>query len=186
MPMAYDIVRWICGVILFAVILTVLILFFKQKKAKAVVTSAFAAIIITAILFFIPFENYVYRFPSIEKIYEYKHHEPLLTYFQGNEGIVCIAERSDGSNINYYFQKKQDKYTIPFSVTDSTQRRSSRYGVFMIKKFDTETIIYTQVSDIEYDGEKFQNGGMGYYYYVIDGNFIASKLTYLGEKITLV
>lgn len=184
--MAYDIVRWICGVVLFAVILIVLCLAFKQKKAKAAVTAAFTAIILTAISFFVPFENYFYNFSSVKKIYEYKHHEPLLTYFQGNEGVVCIAERNDGSNINYYFEKKQDKYIIPFSITDNTQRRSSRYGIFMIKKFKNETIIYTQVSDAEYNGEKFESGGMGYYYFIIDDGFIQSKLTCDGEKINLV
>lgn len=187
--MAYDIIRWICGVVLFTVLLSVMCIVTKKKgkkTGKAAVTAAFTAIIITAVSFFIPIENAVHPFKSVEDIFSYRYHEELLTYFQCDEGVVCIAGRSDGSNINYCFEKRDGKYYLPFNLVDDTQRRSSIHGIFIIKKFDTQTIVFTQVSGTQYDGEDFTDGGMGYSYYVIDGKFNSAKLTYEGEKIQLV
>lgn len=183
--MAYDIIRWICGGILFVILLLILCIVLK-KKGKGAVTAAFVSIILTAVAFVVPIENYVHTFKDVEDIFAYKHHEELLTYFQCDDGVVCIAGRPDGSNINYYFDKKDGKLQIPFSLTDDTQRRSSKYGIYMIKNFENQTMVFTQVSDSEYDGAKFKDGGMGYYYMVIDGFFIPSKLSVSGEKVTLV
>lgn len=183
--MAYDIIRWIGGVILFAVILTVLCIISK-KKGKAVVTAAFISIILTAFFFLVPVENYVHPFDDIETAFAYRYHEPLLTYFQCDEGVVCIAEKNDGSNINYCFNKDDGHYYLPLSIVDQTQMRSSSYGVFMIKRFDKQTIIFTQVSQTEYNGKPFSDGGMGYFYFVIDGNFNPSRLTCSGKKVDLV
>ena len=56
--MAYDIIRWICGAVLFVILLTVLCIVSK-KKGKAAVTAAFVSIILTAASFLIPVENYI-------------------------------------------------------------------------------------------------------------------------------
>lgn len=187
--MAYDIIRWICGFALFAVMLSIMCVITKKKgtkTGKSAVTAAFASIIITAVCFFIPIENIVHPFNSVEDIFSYRYHEELLTYFQCDEGVVCIAGRTDGSNINYCFEKHDGKYYLPFALIDDTQRRSSIHGIFIIKSFDTQTIVFTQVSDTQYDGKDFIDGGMGYSYCVIDGKFNSSKLTYEGEKIQLV
>lgn len=187
--MAYDIIRWVCGVVLFAVLLSVMCIIAKKngkKTGKSAVTAAFASIIITAVCFFIPIENVVHPFSSVEDIFSYRYHEELLTYFQCDEGVICIAGRTDGSNINYCFEKRDGKYYLPFTLVDDTQRRSSIHGIFIIKSFDTQTIVFTQVGGTEYDGESFIDGGMGYSYFVIDGKFNPSCLTCDGEKIQLV
>ena len=57
---------------------------------------------------------------------------------------------------------------------------------FLIKKFENQSVIFTQVSRTAYDGAEFQDGGVGYYYFVVDGNFIPSRLTVSGEKVVLV
>ncbi len=183
--MAYDIIRWIGGAVLFAILLIVLCLVSK-KKSKAAVTAAFTAIILTAVSFVIPLENYIHPFTSVEKLFEYRYHEQLITYFECDEGVVCIAERNNGSNVNYCFNKDGEKLLLPFSLMDDTQHRSSKYGVFLIKKFKNQSLIFTQVDDVKYDGEDFRNGGMGYYYFVVDGNFIPSRMTCSGEKVELV
>ena len=66
--MAYDIIRWICGAVLFAILVTVLCIVSK-KKGKAAVTAAFVAIILTAVSFFVPLENYIHPFDSVEKLF---------------------------------------------------------------------------------------------------------------------
>ena len=183
--MAYDIIRWICGAVLFVILLTVLCIVSK-KKGKAAVTAAFVSIILTAASFLIPVENYICSFTSVEKLFGYRYHEELVTYFECDEGVVCIAERGSGVNVNYCFIKKDGKLTLPFSLVDDTQHRSSKYGVFLIKKFENQSVIFTQVSRTAYDGVEFKDGGVGYYYFVVDGNFIPSRLTVSGEKVVLV
>lgn len=183
--MAYDIVRWIGGAVVFAILLTVLCIVSK-KKGKAAVTAAFTAIILTAVSFVVPLENYIHPFDSVEKLFDYRYHENLVTYFGCDEGVVCIAERNDGSNVNYCFNKDGKKILLPFSLMDDTQHRSSKYGVFLIKKFEEQNLIFTQVDDVAYDGKEFTNGGAGYYYFVVDGHFIPSRLTCNGEKVVLV
>lgn len=183
--MAYDIVRWIGGAILFAILLTVLCIVSK-KKGKAAVTAAFVSIILTAVSFVIPIENYVHPFSSVEKLFAYRYHEELVTYFECDEGVVCIAGRNDGSNVNYCFEKKGDKLLLPFSLVDDTQHRSSKFGVYLVKKFENQTLVFTQVSDSAYDGNAFAASDSGYYYYTVDGNFIPSRLTCSGEKVVLV
>ncbi len=183
--MAYDIVRWIGGAVIFAILVTVLCIVSK-KKGKAAVTAAFTAIILTAVSFVIPFENYIHPFDSVEKLFAYRYHEELITYFECDEGVVCIAGRNNGSNVNYCFNKDGGKLLLPFSLMDDTQHRSSKYGVFLIKKFENQNVVFTQVDDVKYDGEDFRDGGSGYYYFVVDGNFIQSRLTCNGEKVVLV
>lgn len=183
--MAYDIIRWICGAVFFAVLLTILCIVSK-KKGKAAVTAAFIAIILTAVSFVIPFENYIHPFSSVEKLFAYRYHEELVTYFECDEGVVCIAERNNGSNVNYCFNKKDGKLLLPFSLVDDTQHRSSKYGVYLIKKFENQTLIFTQVSDSAYDGKDFTVSDSGYYYCIVDGNFLPSRLTCSGEKVVLV
>ena len=75
---------------------------------------------------------------------------------------------------------------LPFSLMDDTQHRSSKYGVFLIKKFENQSLVFTQVDNVKYDGKGFQDGGEGYYYFVVDGNFIPSRLTCNGEKVVLI
>lgn len=183
--MAYDIIRWIGGAVLFAILVTVLCIVSK-KKGKAAVTAAFVAIILTAVSFVVPLENYIHPFYSVEKLFAYRYHEELITYFECDEGVVCIAERNNGSNVNYCFNKDGDKLLLPFSLMDDTQHRSSKYGVFLIKKFENQSLVFTQVDDVKYDGKDFQDGGAGYYYFVVDGNFIPSRLTCNGEKVVLI
>lgn len=183
--MAYDIIRWICGGVLFVILLAVLC-FALKKRGKGAVTAAFISIILTAVSFLIPFENYIHPFTSVEKLFDYRYHENLVTYFECDEGVVCIAERNNGSNVNYCFNKDGEKLMLPFSLVDDTQHRSSKYGVFLIKKFKNQSLIFTQVDDTAYDGTPFADGGAGYYYYIVDGNFIPSRLTCSGEKVVLV
>lgn len=183
--MAYDIIRWIGGAVLFAILVTVLCIVSK-KKGKAVITAAFTSIILTAVSFVVPLENYIHPFDSVEKLFAYRYHEELVTYFECDEGIVCIAERNNGSNVNYCFDKDGKKLLLPFSLVDDTQHRSSKFGVYLMKKFENQTLIFTQVDDSQYDGKAFSDGGMGYYYFVVDGNFIPARLTCSGEKVVLV
>jgi hypothetical protein len=183
--MAYDIIRWICGAVLFVILLVVLC-FALKKKGKGVVTAAFISIILTAASFLVPVENYICNFTSVEKLFAYRYNEELVTYFECDEGVICIAERSSGVNVNYCFKKDGDRLLLPFSLVDNTQHKSSKYGVFLVKTFDNQSIIFTQISGTEYNGEAFQDGGMGYYYFVVNGKFIPSYLTYSGEEIVLV
>lgn len=184
--MAYDFVRWGIGIGLFVIIMVTLSLITK-KKGKSALIASFAAIITVAILLLVPVENFLSGFKSVEKIYSYRHHEKLLTYAECNEGVVCVGQK-DATNFVYYcFDKDDGKYKLPNLDGDKVEYRSSKYGVFIFKRFENQMIIITQVKNSEYNGVAFKECSSGYYTYtVIDGNFNYSLLSCSGEKVSLV
>lgn len=184
--MTYDIVRWVFGLILFVILFVVLNLVTKKKKGTLAVTSAFAAIIVAAALLLFPVENLFYSFNSVEAAYKYKHHEELLTYGECEVGALCIGQKNDGSFVCYSIVKEGNKYKLPAGVDEDIRHRSSKYGFFLIKNFGEKTVILTQVSNIEYDGQKFKPLDGGYNFIAVDSPFIETRLSINGERVQLV
>ena len=184
--MAYDFVRWGIGIVIFVAVAVVLSLITK-KKGKSVLIASFAAIMIFAVLLLVPVENFVYGFPTVEKAFSYRYHEKLVSYAECDEGVLCIAQK-DENNFNYYtFEKKDGKIKLPKFEGDKIIYRSSKYGVYMFRLFENQVLIVTQVKDSLYDGHEFSECAGGYYYYyAVDDVINYSKLTCLGEKVTLV
>lgn len=184
--MAFNYIRWAAGVFLFFLILVILMMITK-KTGKSVLISAFTAIIIVAVSFFIPIENYFRSFPTVEEAFSYRYHEELLTYAECDEGALCVARRDDMHYFYYAFTRDDEGYKLPKSLIKTTVTRSSVQGVYLFEKFESKTIIMTQVLDSAYKGEAFQPCRNGYYSYtVIDGEVDYSALTCKGEKVLLV
>lgn len=184
--MAYDIVRWVAGILLFFLLIAVLVLFTK-KAGKAVLISAFVSVIFVAVSLLVPVENFFYSFNSVEDIFNYRYHEKLLTYAECDEGVVCVGQKDAVSYVYYSFTKDSEGYKLPKNIGSKTVFRSSEHGVYFFEKFENQTIIMTQVLDSAYNGEDFQPCSNGYYSYtVIDGNVDYSALTCKGEKVTLI
>lgn len=183
--MAYDIFRWALGAIVFVIVFVVMAKITKNK-GKSALTGAFTALILAGVLFLMPVENFFYSFDTIEKAYAYKHHEELITYVECDEGALCIGQKPDGSFICYTMVKSPDGYKLPQGLNEKIKNRSSKFGIFIFKKFEKQSIILTQVRGVCYDGKEFSDNGSGYYYYVVDGNVINSKLTINEERVTLI
>lgn len=183
--MAYDFVRWGFGLVLFAVLLAVLIIK-KKDKAKSALISAFTAIILSALLLFVPIENVFYSFKSAEKIYTYAHHEELVSVAECDEGIVCVGKKDESNYVYYSFNKSSKGYKLPNQLNDNTQFHSSKFGIYIIKQFNEQTIILTQAKDSSYNGEEFKPTDAGYYYAVIGSPMNFSHLYCGDEQVTLI
>lgn len=184
--MAYDFVRWGIGIVIFVAVAVVLSLITK-KKGKSILIASFAAIMSFAVLLLVPIENYVYSFKTVEKIFEYRYHETLISYAECDEGVLCIAQK-DESNYSYYtFEKVDGKYKLPSFQSDKIIYRSSKYGIYMFKQFGNQYLVVTQAANSLYDGKPFSKCEGGYYYfYVCEDLFNYSKLTCDGETVKLV
>lgn len=185
--MAYDFVRWGAAIVIFIALIIILIKITKNK-GKSVLISSFAAIITFALLLLVPVENFFYGFKSVEKIYSYRYHEPLLTYAECDEGVLCVGQKDQYNIVYYTFDKDGNKYKIPSLSDDKIIVRSSKYGIYLIKEFENQTLIVTQAKDSQYNGNKFEECKMGYYYYtfISDGMFNYNLLTCEGEKVQLM
>lgn len=184
--MLYDIVRWGAGIILFFILFAVLALATK-KKGKSALIAVFASIIFSAVMLFIPVENVFYSFTTVEKAYNYKHHEPLLAYAECDEGAVCIGTQNGKNDVFYFFNKAGGGYKIPKLNESNITIRSSEFGVYAFKQFKNCMLIVTQVKGSSYNGEAFAECEGGYYTYaVVKGNFNNGQLYCNGEKVTLV
>lgn len=184
--MIYGLVRWAAGFIVFFLLIAVLSLVIK-KTGKAVLISAFAAVITVAVLLVFPVENVLFSFKSVEDIFNYRYHEKLLTYAECDEGILCVAQKDSVSYVYYSFPKDDEGYKLPKELVSTVVYRSSKSGVYIFRKFENQTLILTQVRDSEYDGNKFTECKRGYYTYtVVDGDVNYSLLTCKGEKVKLV
>lgn len=183
--MKYDMMRWGFGIVVFIAVFIIMSAITK-KKGKAAVTSAFAALVAAAVMLMLPVENFFYSFKSVEQAYNYKHHEELITYVECDEGALCVAQKNDGSFICYTIIKTVDGYKLPQGLNEKIKNRSSKYGIFIFKDFENQSLIMTQVSGCSYDGNKFTDNGNGYYYYVVNGKKFESKLCVNGERVTLV
>ncbi|MBQ5591694.1 MAG: hypothetical protein IIU80_01985 [Clostridia bacterium] len=184
--MAYDIVRWGVGLIAFLVFIAVLVLFTK-KIGKAVLISAFAAVIMVAVSLLIPVENYFFSFNSVESVYNYRYHEDLLTYAECDEGVFCVGQKDAVSFVYYSFTKDDDGYKLPEHLVSKTVFRSSEHGVYLFETFENQTIIMTQVVGSAYKGEEFKPCSNGYYSFtVVDGELDYSALSRDGERVRLI
>lgn len=184
--MIYGLVRWAAGFIVFFLLIAVLSLVIK-KTGKAVLISAFAAVITVAVLLVFPVENVLFSFKSVEDIFNYRYHEKLLTYAECDEGVLCVAQKDSVSYVYYSFPKDDEGYKLPKELVSTVVYRSSKSGVYIFRKFENQTLILTQVRDSEYDGNKFTECKRGYYTYtVVDGDVNYSLLTCKGEKVKLV
>lgn len=184
--MAYDFVRWGVAAVVFIVLMVVLSIVLKQK-GKAALIASFTAIITFALLLLVPVENFVYGFPTVEKIFNYRYHEKLLTYAECDEGAFCVGQKDENNFVYYTFSKDDKGYKLPSVTGEDTVKRSSQYGVYMLKRFENQMIIVTQAENSEYDGVAFKPCSSGYYSYtVIYGDFNYSLLTCGGEKVKLV
>ncbi len=184
--MAYDIVRWIVGAVIFLLLIAILVLFTK-KTGKAVLIAAFTSVILVAVSLLVPVENYFFSFNTVEDIFNYRYHENLLTYAECEEGVLCVAQK-DSINYAYYsFTRDDDGYKLSKKLVPDTVFRSSEHGVYFFEKFENQTIIMTQVTDSAYKGEDFRPCSNGYYSYtVVDGNVDYTALTCKGEKVKLI
>ena len=184
--MIYGLVRWAAGFIVFFLLIAVLSLVIK-KMGKAVLISAFAAVITVAVLLVFPVENVLFSFKSVEDIFNYRYHEKLLTYAECDEGVLCVAQKDSVSYVYYSFPKDDEGYKLPKELVSTVVYRSSKSGVYIFRKFENQTLILTQVRDSEYDGNKFTECKRGYYTYtVVDGDVNYSLLTCKGERVKLV
>ena len=184
--MAYDFVRWGLGIVIF-VALSIILSRVTKNKGKSILIASFAGIIIAAALLLLPVENLFSGFQTVEKIYSYRHHEPLLTYAECDEGVLCVGKKDEIDYVYYSFDKENGKYKLPGLDDEKTIYRSSKYGVYIFKRFDDQMLIITQVPNSSYDGKNFEKCSSGYYTYtVIEGNFNYSFLKCSGEQVNLV
>lgn len=184
--MAYDIVRWVAGALLFFLLIAVLVLFIK-KTGKAILISAFISVGLVAVSLLVPVENFFYSFNSVEDIFNYRYHEKLLTYAECDEGVVCVGQKDSISYVYYSFTKDSEGYKLPKNIVSKMIFRSSEHGVYFFEKFENQTVIMTQVLDSAYNGEAFTPCSNGYYSYtVVDGEVDYSALTCKGEKVKLI
>lgn len=186
MFMAYDIVRWIAGTLIFFLLIAILVLFTK-KMGKAILASATIAVTLVAVSLFVPVENYFLSFSTVEDIFNYRYHESLLTYAECDEGVLCVAQK-DAINYTYYsFTRDAEGYKLSKNLIPNAVIRSSAHGIYLFEKFENQTIIMTQVLDSAYKGESFTPCSNGYYSYtVVDGIVDYSALTCKGEKVKLI
>ena len=184
--MIYGLVRWSAGFFIFFLLIAILILVTK-KTGKAILISAFTAVITVAVLLIIPVENTIFSFKSVEDVFNYRYHENLLTYAECDEGVLCVAQKDSVSYVYYSFPKDDEGYKLPKELVSTVLYRSSKSGVYIFQKFENQTLILTQVSGSEYDGNAFTECKRGYYTYtVVEGNVNYSLLTCNGEKVKLV
>lgn len=184
--MAYDFVRWGVAAGIFIIIMIILSVTIK-KKGKSALIASFSAIIIFAVMLLVPVENFVYGFPTVEKVFSYRYHEKLLTYAECDEGAFCVAQKDDNNFVYYAFSKDEKGYNLPSATGDGIMYFSSKYGIYMMKRFHNQLIIVTQAEDSEYNGEKFSPCSSGYYFFAtVDGEFSYPKLTCGGERVELV
>lgn len=184
--MAYDLIRWGAGVIIFLLFIAVLVLFTK-KIGKAILISAFASVIMVAVSLVVPVENLFFSFNSVESAYNYRYHEALLTYAECDEGVVCVGQKDAVNFVYYSFTKDEEGYKLPKHLVSKTIFRSSEHGVYLFEKFENQTIIMTQVTGSAYKGEDFKLCSNGYYSFtVVDGEIDYSALSRNGEKVRLI
>ena len=184
--MAYDIVRWGVGLVVFLLIIAVSVLFSK-KIGKAILASAFVAVILVAVSLLVPVENYFFSFNSVESAYNYRYHEGLLTYAECDEGVVCVGQKDAVNFVYYSFTKDDDGYKLPRHLVSKIVFRSSEHGVYLFEKFENQTIIMTQVTGSAYKGEEFRLCDNGYYAFtVVDGDVDYSALSRDGERVKLI
>lgn len=184
--MAYDFVRWGIGIVIFVAAALILIKVTKNK-GKSILIASFAAIMVFAVLLLVPVENFVYKFPTVEKVFSYRYHEKLISYAECDEGVFCIAQKDENNFVYYAFEKEDGKFKLPKFQSDNIIYRSSKYGVYMFKQFENQGLIVTQAANSLYDGKPFKECEGGYYYcYVVENPISYSKLTCDGETVKLV
>ncbi len=184
--MAYDIVRWGAGLVIFLVLIAILVLFTK-KIGKAILVSAFSAVVLVAVSLLVPVENYFFGFNTVEDIYNYRYHEALLTYAECDEGVVCVGRKDSVNTVYYSFQKDEKGYKLPKHLVSKAVFRSSEHGIYFFESFESQTIIMTQVTGSAYKGVDFEPCSHGYYSFtVVDGEIDYSALTCNGEKVKLI
>lgn len=184
--MAYDIVRWIAGAVIFLLLIAILVLFTK-KTGKAVLIAAFTSVILVAFSLLVPVENYIFSFNTVEDIFNYRYHESLLTYAECGEGVLCVAQKDAINYTHYSFTRDDEGYKLSQKLVPDTVFRSSEHGIYIFEKFENQTIIMTQVTGSAYKGEGFRPCSNGYYSYtVVDGNVDYTALTCNGEKVKLI
>ncbi|MCQ2486207.1 MAG: hypothetical protein MJ168_12875 [Clostridia bacterium] len=185
--MAYDFVRWGVALVIFVALIIILIKVTKNK-AKSILIASFSAIIAFGLLLLVPIENFVYSFKSVEQIYSYRYHEKLLTYAECDDGVMCVGQKDEFNYVYYTFDKENGEYKLPKINDEKMVVRSSKYGIYMIKQFKNQTLILTQAKDSQYNGNKFKECELGYYYYtfISDGVFNYNLLTCSGEKVQLM
>lgn len=182
--MAYDLIRWGFGAILFAV-LSLILVRVTGKKGKSLLISSFAAIIISAVLLIFPFENLFYSFPSVETIFNYRHHENFVAAAECDSGVLAIGQNKDGENVYYTFKKDDKGYKL--DEKNDITIRSSTNGIFIFADFGNNSIILTYAPDPKYDNNDFTPLYNGVQYYALNEFELSpSKLTSQGEKVNLV
>lgn len=184
--MFFMVMRLAAGIFIFCLALVIFMLITK-KTGKSVLISAFAGVISFAVLLFVPVENSFRSFETVEQAFAYRYHEELLTYAECNEGALCVARRDEMNYFYYSFPRTDEGYKLPKELTQTTLTRSSTQGIYHFEKFETQTIILTQVIGSAYNGKDFSPCPNGYYSYtVVEGEVDYSAITCNGEKVDLV
>ncbi|MBQ7548487.1 MAG: hypothetical protein IJT03_02150 [Clostridia bacterium] len=181
--MAYDLARWGLGLLIF-IILLIIVLVTSKKKGRDIMISLFVSIIISSSLLLYPVENHLYSFKSVEQIYNYRHHEDLVTYAECDYGVLTVGADASSDTVYYAFSKDEKGYHLLQS--DNITYRSSKYGIYIIKSFGPQMIILTKINNSAYNGEPFKSAGHDYFYTVIDKDADLSLLTYAGMGVSLV
>lgn len=182
--MAYDLIRWGLGALLF-VILSIILVRVTKKKGKSLLISSFTALIVGAVLLLFPFENLFYSFGTVEDIFSYRHHENFVAAAECNSGVLTVGNDKDGENVYYTFKKDAGGYKL--NEKDNITIRSSTHGIYIFANFGNDSIILTYAENSAYNGENFTALCDGLSYYALnDENFSPSKLTSNGEKVNLV
>ena len=184
--MIFNSIRWGVGIFIFFLLLVIFMMITK-KTAKSALASAIVSILLVAVSLFVPVENYFYSFQTIEQAFAYRYHEELLTFAECDEGAICVGRRDTMNYYYYSFPRTDEGYKLPGGKTNSLVARSSAKGVYLFERFENQTLIITQVSNSEYNGEPFLPCENGYYSYtIVEGDADYSALTCEGKKIQLV
>lgn len=140
--MLYNFVRWI---IFFIIIGIVLLIIKKSPLKKHSVISKAIPIIVAVICFSqwnIPFENYIYSFPSLEKSFNYCNTAKQVEFFgffeEKNSGIILYE--SENGYANYIAQKTDDGWRISNTNT---------YNVECVKTANDYTIVVYHIKNTD-------------------------------------
>ncbi len=152
--MLYNFVRWI---IFFAIMGFVLLIVKKSFLKKHSKVSKVILVIVAVICFSqwnIPFENYVYSFPSLEKSFKYcstdKHVEIFGFFEEENSGLVLYE--SENGYSNYIAQKTADGWKISNIKTCNVEcaKNKNNYDMVVYRIKDTDeryVLISTDFTD---------------------------------------
>ncbi len=180
--MLYNFIRWI----IFFAIIGLVLLIINKSRIKQYKKFSKAVIIIVALICFsqwnIPFENYIYSFPSLEKSFNYcsttKQVEIFGFFEEENSGLVLYE--SEHGYSNYIAQKTNKGWKISNIKTYDVEcvKVEDNYNilVYRIKNtHDRYILISTDFTDMiaeitDSKGNKFR--------YVEDNDDFSNHVTY--------